>query len=135
MKNKVHTIKQILTAAFLAFALDAIVLGWLANSFYDKQLHFLLRPTFEIQHLFAVVGVYLLIALGQIYFVKPTERKWKSALGVGALFGFITYGIYEFTNYAIIITWKFHLVLFDLFWGTLLNAIIALVLWKLYSKK
>lgn len=127
--------KQIISAAIIAFILDAIVIGWLAKPLFDSQLNLILRSQFAISHLLSGVIVYLVIALGQVYFVKPARSMRKDALKNGAMFGFVTYAIYEFTNYALVTNWSPYIVMFDVIWGTLLNVIIAYVLWKLFSKK
>ena len=49
----------------------------------------------------------------------------------GALFGFGAYMTYELTSMSIIKSWSWQMVVVDTLWGTLLTAIVCLVMYLL----
>ena len=68
--------------------------------------------------------------------VKKTDSCWewtggKTAAGYGALFGFLVYGVYDFTNFSTLRQWPFVLTLVDTAWGTLAGALCAAAVWAI----
>lgn len=115
--------------AAVAAVADYIWLGNIAHSFYAGRLGELLRP-FGAQldgQFLAAVGVYLLLGLSVVYFVLPHAQTAKHAAMRGAIMGFLLYGIYEFTNFAIVEGWPAAIILPDILWGMALLAILSLV--------
>jgi uncharacterized membrane protein len=71
---------------------------------------------------------YLAYVAGLLYLVSvPALRDGDpvQALMGGAVLGFVAYGTYEFTNYAVLRDWHWSLVATDLAWGTVLTAVSA----------
>lgn len=106
-------------------AVDLLWLGVVARGFYQQQLAFLLRPSpnWPIAVLF-----YLIFLAGILIFVvMPSLQSgsWKSAILMGALFGFVTYATSDLTNHATIKSWPWVVTVVDMCWGTLLCAIVA----------
>ena len=69
---------------------------------------------------------YLLMILGLILFVLPNIKKnnlFKDSLIYGALFGFILYGVYNFTCLTIFTNWDIKTSIYDIFWGTIVYFI------------
>ena len=82
----------------------------------------------------AGVVAWALLALGQIVFVLPRNHgDYVCALTEGSLYGFIVYGVYQLTNYSIIREWSYNLVLYDIIWGVVINAVVAVAV--LYVSK
>lgn len=109
--------------------MDMIWIGVIAKSMYSQHIGMLLRTTGEEMTpiWWAAVVVYILITLGILVFVLPKANgKYFLALSFGALLGAITYGIYDFTNYAIIANWPWQITLIDFFWGTVLCGLTSL---------
>lgn len=105
------------------FIMDMIWLGLIAKDTYAQNIGMLLRKSGESMTpiWWAAVVVYICIALGIIFFVLPKANgDYLLALGWGALFGFIAYGIYDFTNYSILKNWPYNITLIDLMWGMVL---------------
>jgi uncharacterized membrane protein len=80
---------------------------------------------------------YLLFPLFLAWFAfveAPDRDSAWSVAGRGALFGLVTYGTYELTNWATLRDWPGTIVLVDLGWGTALCAVSAAaasVAWQL----
>ena len=69
---------------------------------------------------------YLLMILGLILFVLPNIKEnnlFKDSLIYGALFGFILYGVYNFTCLTIFTNWDIKTSIYDIFWGTIVYFI------------
>jgi uncharacterized membrane protein len=106
--------------------LDAVWLGFFMNSFYKASFGTLGRldasgnwaPVWT-----SALIVYAIIALGIVFFVLPGTTSLTGALLKGALFGFVVYGVYDFTNHAILQNYSLSLVFVDLFWGMCVGAI------------
>jgi uncharacterized membrane protein len=114
--------------------LDAIWLGVIARQLYLDAIGHLMAAE---PHLPAAVLFYLLFPLFLAWFAFVEAADRDNAWGVslrGALFGLVTYGTYELTNWATLRDWPATIVLVDLGWGTVLCAIAATaasVAWQL----
>ena len=126
-----HFFKVFIFLPPLLFVLDYIWLGVFASNLYKKGLGSFLRMTGNTMQpvVWAAIFVYIAIPLGIMFFVLPriSPDNWiRSALIWGALYGVIVYTIYEMTNYCLLQDWPLRIVLIDICWGALLNAIGAL---------
>jgi len=112
----------------ITVALDALWLGVIAKQLYHQSLGPLLRlkdGALDPVWLSAAL-VYVCIPLGIAAFVLPrAEGSVWLAIGWGALFGFVLYGVYEFTNHALLKGWPMHVVAIDLVWGMVLCGVSA----------
>jgi uncharacterized membrane protein len=61
--------------------------------------------------------VYPLLALGVSVFVLGRARTPLEALAFGAVFGVLTYGVYDLTNYATLREWSAAMTVVDMAWG------------------
>jgi uncharacterized membrane protein len=113
-------------ASLLVFlAVDFIWLGWLAQSFYQRQLGELLSQRVNWP---AAIAFYMIYIVGlMIFCVAPALSRVSlvSAMVLGALYGFFTYATYELTNYALIRNWPAALVPVDIAWGLVLCTIVS----------
>jgi uncharacterized membrane protein len=75
-----------------------------------------------------------LIPLGIVLLIDRNSKSIKESATYGAIYGFCLYGVYEFTNYAIIKSWSLSMLFVDIIWGTLLCSITAVFL-RYVSKK
>jgi uncharacterized membrane protein len=123
--------------ALAGFAvLDGIWLGVVMKTFYRTALGPIARtgPDGSLTPIWAVaVPVYALLALGEVLFVLPriADESFGSALMCGALFGFITYGVYDLTNWSTLRAYTGTLAMIDMAWGTFACAVVAGILRKL----
>ena len=135
MKN---SILFIVTYVF-CLVLDLIWLRVIAKNLYINDLWSLLRKQgSEISsNVPSALLVYAIMTFGILYFVLPgTRNNYIQVLINGAIFGVVTYGIYNFTNYALLANWPLKISLIDLSWGIVLCALtscFALSIRKLLS--
>jgi len=112
-------------AATLLFLIvvDFLWIGVVAKGFYATHLAEI--GNFEEGKLkvvyWSALMVYLILAAGICVYVLPLAGASDSmgvAFAYGAGFGFVTYGIYDFTNYATLKGYPLILLFSDLAWGT-----------------
>ncbi len=108
-------------------ALDFLWLGVIMQHFYVSSLGALARAAGGMMApvIWAAAIVYLLIPLGIVALVVPrTDQKNPPLSGAawGALYGFVLYGVYDFTNYSLIAGYPLAMTFVDVAWGTALNA-------------
>lgn len=109
--------------------MDMIWLGFIAKNIYAQNIGILLRKSGEAMTpiWWAAILVYVLITIGILFFVLPKAHgNYLLALAYGVLFGMITYGIYDFTNYAVLARWPLHITFIDLIWGMTLCGLASL---------
>jgi len=123
-------LKLYFITGFVFILLDAIWLGFLANSFYINQL----RPLLNLKNgaiqanMTAVILVYLVLISGLVFFVQPlAQGHIYLAITIGAFYGLVTYGTYDFTNMAVLKDWNWLVVWVDVAWGMVLCAVSSAV--------
>lgn len=107
------------------FSVDMLWLGLVAKSFYAKQLGYLMKTT---PNWAAALAFYLLFIVGIVVFVigpAVDRHQWQYALGMGALFGLITYATYDLTNLATVKDWPIIVTAVDMVWGAVLAATVS----------
>jgi uncharacterized membrane protein len=99
--------------------LDGLWLGVLMKDFYRRHLAHLARmadggldPIWPVAAL-----VYPAIALGLSVFVLSRARDPIESLFLGALFGAITFAVYDLTNHATLRDWSATMTAVDICWG------------------
>ncbi len=115
-------LKTFVASIILLGAFDYIWLGHIAKPFNDRQLQEIaILQGGEVAPLKAPAAlVYLLMAIALTAFAAPfiqEDSLWKCALS-GALLGLCIYGIYDFTNLAILKNYPLKFALVDMAWGT-----------------
>jgi uncharacterized membrane protein len=126
-------ILKIFIPTFIAgMAVDFLWLGVIAGNFYKSQLAGIIRATkdFSFAHWASASFVYIIVVAGIMFFVLPKATSTLQAGLYGAIFGFATYGIYEFTNYALLLNWPAKMVFVDLAWGIVLCTILSVVAYQ-----
>lgn len=122
-------IKIFVPTYIIGLLVDFLWIGVVASGFYKSQLAGLLRSTkdFAPGHWVAVALVYVAIVAGIMLFVLPRAATIGQAAGYGALFGLVTYVLYECTNYALLLHWPAKVVFVDVLWGAALGALTATI--------
>lgn len=118
-------------ALITAVALDFAWLGFIAGDQFKKHIGPILRLD-ESGALRMVwwsgALVYVLLAAGTTFLVVPRATGGSlSALLWGGLFGLIVYGVFDFTNHAILRPYPLQIVILDLAWGVVSCAVVAAV--------
>lgn len=114
-----------ITAIITLFLVDLVWLGFVAKSFYREQIGSLMLDQINIS---AAILFYALYVVGVVIFaVSPAlhASSWRTAIVLGALFGFFAYATYDMTNLATLRGWPIAMVVVDIAWGTFLTAISA----------
>ncbi len=125
-----QTLKSIAIATLVFLLMDGLWIGVIAKQFYMTQMADFLRiqnnaitPNF-----YAAVIVYIALIAGILIFVIPKAHGSPLlALMWGALFGFVTYATYDFTNLAVIKNWPFGISIIDVLWGCVVCGITSCV--------
>jgi uncharacterized membrane protein len=115
-----------IAAAVSFLALDALWLGVVARSLYQREFGAMLL---EKPNMVAAGAFYALYLVGIVVFaVKPALESggWSRALLQGALFGLIAYATYDLTNLATLKGFPIRVVAPDLIWGAFVTAAAAL---------
>lgn len=101
--------------------LDTAWLGFIMGGFYRKHLAHLARMAGDrLDPIWPVAAlVYPVLALGLAVFVLARSRTPLEALALGALFGAITYAVYDLTNHATLRDWRASMTIIDICWGAL----------------
>ncbi|WP_413557417.1 DUF2177 family protein [Bdellovibrio sp. HCB209] len=123
--------------SFASFAiLDFIWLGFIMKDFNMRQLSELGRienGQFNVGYGAAVV-VYIMMGLAITFFVREKVLEIDSYLhcfAYGAFLGLIVYGIYDFTNLAILKNYPLAFALVDVAWGTFLFGTVTIIVKKM----
>ena len=114
-----------LAAGITLFAVDLVWLDIVAKSFYREQIGPLMLHEINI---LAAILFYALYVVGVVIFaVSPAlhTSSWRTAIILGALFGFFAYATYDMTNLATLRGWPIAMVVVDIAWGIFLTAISA----------
>jgi len=123
---------KVLIIILALIILDYVFLGKIMASFYKKELGSLARKKGNAlkPRLLPSFIVYLFMVIGMVVFVLPLIIGESAIISFiwGAAFGFILYGVYDLTNYAIIKKWSLKLTIVDICWGTILCGLISLLL-------
>jgi hypothetical protein len=109
--------KNILLIFVILILIDLIWL-YLIKDNYAKQIFDIQNKELTVNYYSGLV-VYVLLAIGLYYFTK-NENNTSDKVKNAALFGLITYGVYDFTNGAIFKNWDFRLGIMDTIWGSIL---------------
>lgn len=109
---------------------DIVWLGFVMKGTYQNSLGYLMKLTEGQMHVnwVAALFVWALIVVGALVFALPRVEGLSLLSGFlwGALYGFVLYGVYDFTNLALIARWPFSIVLIDLAWGTFVNGMLVI---------
>jgi uncharacterized membrane protein len=117
-------IKTVLLTTVIMLVLDAIYLTTTSKIMIPQIMKIQNAPV-----QFRILGAilcYICLVGGLYYFILREHRPIFDAF----LFGIVIYGVYEFTNYAILKRWKWEVVVMDTIWGGIL---MALTTWVVYS--
>lgn len=117
---------MIFCVSFMVYLLlDLIWLRYVAGSFYQEQLDFLLAPQ---PRMTPALLFYVLFVLGNLVFVtKPvlTAPSLSEFLFRGCLYGLVTYGTYDLTNYSTVEGWPVVVTVLDLTWGVGISLLVS----------
>lgn len=123
-------LKQFITVLLMLVILDIIWLTIISRGMYQETIKNIQKNKLNIKILPAIF-TYPLIAFGICKFVLSNDTSNEKGI-LGLMFGFVIYGIYNGTNYAIFDNWSLETSIKDTLWGTTLFGIVSWVGSKLY---
>jgi uncharacterized membrane protein len=134
MNNILDTfsLKHLLLYIALILAVDIPFLRFIFGEPYGKMVQAIQGTPMQIVEggwtkMVGVGGVYVLMALAILMYVRPRIEDNVSAMAWGGLLGSIIYGVYAFTAYALFSNWDLNLALVDLVWGGVLFALVSVL--------
>jgi uncharacterized membrane protein len=111
-------------ALLVLVVLDGIWLGVVMRSFYRDSLAPLARmrdggldPVWPV-----VALVYPIMAVGLTIFVLGRATSSAQAALLGAVFGVVTFSVYDLTNHATLRDWRTAMTVVDILWGGVSSA-------------
>ncbi|HNR33560.1 MAG TPA: DUF2177 family protein [Candidatus Hydrogenedentes bacterium] len=116
--------------------LDGLVLSFVLGPFFRAHLQPFLRFENGLVkiNVAAALVVWALLSAGLVGFVLPrlaSFHHFSGAMMVGAAFGAVVYGIFDFTNMAILRGWPLKVVGVDMAWGAVLCSAASTLLYVL----
>jgi uncharacterized membrane protein len=117
--------ETILLPGLILLMLDAAFLTVIKDMF-ALQVAEVQRVVMEVKYLGAVM-CYALLIFALYYFIIKDRRPVIDAI----LLGFVIYGVYETTTYALLKKWKLQTVMIDTLWGGILLGLTTMATYKL----
>jgi uncharacterized membrane protein len=111
---KIKPIQFILTAVVL-LVIDAIYLKFIGGPFYSLAVKKIQGSEIKFR-MYSAFIVYIILITGLYYFVIGPNKTVKE----GAFFGLAVYGVFDFTNHAILDNYSLPLAMMDTIWGMIL---------------
>ena len=130
-KRYTFTMIQIIASSLVGFItfviLDYIWLAHIAKDFYLQKLatHITLKDGGLVPYIPAIPLVYIVAIIGIWFFVLGKATTHLEAFLYGAVFGFVIYAFYDFTNLATLKDYPWSLTIVDILWGTFAVATIS----------
>jgi uncharacterized membrane protein len=115
----------VLLPAIIMLVLDGIFLG-MNRDVFALQVAEVQRVVLEVKYLGAVL-CYALLIFGLYYFIIKDRRPVIDAM----ILGFVIYGVYETTTYALLKKWKLQTMMIDTLWGGILFGLTTMITYKL----
>lgn len=120
-------VKKIIFSTILLLCLDGIYI-YINQQFFADTIVNVQRVIMQIKPVGALFA-YLFIIFMVNYFILSKNRSALEAF----VLGFTTYGIYEFTNYAMIKKWPISMVIMDTIWGGILFGLTTHITYMLLN--
>jgi len=113
--------RQFAAALVALVLLDGLWLGVVMRDFYRRSLAPIARMAGGgLDPIWSVAAmVYPVLAVGLTVFVLARARTPFEALALGALFGALTFAVYDLTNHATLREWRVAMTVIDIGWGAL----------------
>lgn len=120
--------KQFVISSLTLLILDILWIILFMKSKYLIQVEKIQHSPMKVNTV-AMVLAYALMILGLCVFVVPYMSKQKSMINNvihAGLFGLVVYGIFDFTNMAVLEQWDIKLAIIDIMWGCFVYIVAAL---------
>lgn len=112
-----------ISTAAIFLVLDALMLRFHMAPLFQRYIGPMMLENIRVA---PAALFYLAYVAGLLYLVSvPALKAGAPVLIPAAILGFMAYGTFEFTNYAIMKGWNLRMVVTDVAWGTVLTAVSA----------
>ncbi len=112
-----------LSTATIFLVIDAIMLRLYMAPLFSRYIGPMMLENIRLA---PAALFYMAYVAGLLYLVSvPALKSGAPLLIPAAVLGFMAYGTFEFTNYAILKGWNLRMVVTDVAWGTVLTAVSA----------
>ena len=131
MSDIVRNTILLITGLAIFTVMDLVWIGLVAASMYQSELGDLivLGNSMTGAQIISALATWFLLILSLLFFAVPRAKAGsRYAYYWGALTGFLIYGVYDLTNYAVLQGWSIKVVVIDMVWGTFACGFIAWVL-------
>ena len=118
---------QLIISVILLLLIDSVFL-YTNSALFKQQIMDVQGSPMKINILGGAL-CYLFLILGLYYFIIKPHRSVMDAF----LLGFVVYGVYETTTYALLKKWRLQTVMIDTLWGGILFALTTYLTYKLRS--
>ena len=120
---------KLMLVTFLALVLlDFLWFGFIAHQLYHEEYGSLFRMangTMAVNYFSAFI-VYILMSIGIICFVlKHAKKNCMQGFLYGGIFGLVLYGVFNFTNFALISGFSLKIAIIDTLWGIVVCALVG----------
>ena len=117
--------ETVVLPGLVLLALDGIFLT-LNRDMFELQVAEVQRVVLEVKYLGAAL-CYALLIFALYYFIIKDRRSVADAM----ILGFVIYGVYETTTYALLKKWKLKTMMIDTLWGGILFGLTTMITYKL----
>lgn len=128
MSLKIFVFTYFVSALFF-LVIDLIWLGLIAKGFYQRQIGFLMADKVNWAAAFLFYGIFVLGTMIFCIYPAVSRQSFWMALGLGAMFGLVTYATYDLTNLATLRDWPIAIVVVDILWGMVLCGAVSVFGW------
>lgn len=110
--------QEYIKIVILLLILDFIWITFFFGNTFSRMIEQVQGSKMQI-NLFGMIIAYIILALFAIFIIPKTENVYEAFLA-----GFLTYAIYDSTNYATLKNWNPTIAIMDSLWGGILFSII-----------
>lgn len=105
--------------------LDFMWLGFIARGFYQRHLGHFFGD--HVNWTAAFLFYFIFVCGMMIFVISPAlhAHTVKQAIGLGLLYGLVTYATYDLTNLALLKGWPTTIVVVDILWGIVLSGMVS----------
>lgn len=116
--------------------MDSIWLGYIVKGLIIREFGSLIEvlPNGSIKFSISIgLAAWSAIVIGCFIFVVSRATSWNEAMIYGALFGAVSYGIYDLTNLTFIKGYSPIFTLVDIGWGIVLCSVVSVIMFFVYD--
>jgi uncharacterized membrane protein len=114
-------VKELVILAVIMTLIDFVYLTTIGD-FFSKNIKKIQGSPIKMKYLGAII-CYPLMIFGLYYFIIKNRKNYKNNMDMvrdAVILGWVIYGVYESTNYAILDKWNLEMVIIDGVWGGIL---------------